>query len=116
MDSPSLQNTLNYSMSSIDDSAYRVPDLSLGLDDSSSISLSPNTPLRNTLLSPGDFSHGSGKFSGSLAGSLSYRSGAYSDRDLHAKCQRLEWELSKEKEEHEKAKKVPISLILQPIN
>jgi hypothetical protein len=116
MDSSSLQNTLNYSMSSIDDNAYRVPDLSLGGDDTSSVSLSPNTPLRNSLLSPRNFSLGSGNFSRPLGDSLSYRSGAYSDRDIYAKCQRLEWELSKEKEEHEKAKKVPIPLVLQPIN
>ena len=115
MDSFSLQNSFHRDMSSIDDDTYMAPDLSHGLDDTpSSVSLSPNTPLHNTLLSPGDFSHSSRGFSSTLGGSFN-ESGAYNS-NLHDKCQRLEWELLKEKRDNIKLRKVIHFHILQHNN
>ncbi len=113
MDSFSLQDSFHRNTSSIDDDTYMAPDLSHGLDDTpSSVSLSPNTPARNTFLSPaGDFSHGSRPFSNTLGGSF-YESGAYTS-NTQDKYQRLEWELSKEKKEHMKLRKVIHFRILQ---
>jgi hypothetical protein len=117
MESFSFQNSFDRNMSSIDDDTYMAPNLSHGLDDTpSSVSLSPNTPLHNTLLSPaGDFSHGSKNVARTLGGSLSYDSGAYSS-SLRDKCHRLECELAYEKEEHKKLRKVPRFLVSQPNN
>ena len=112
MDSLSPLDSFHRNINSIDDDTYMAPDLSHGLDDTpSSVSLSSNTPLHNSLLSPGDFSHSSGSFSGSLGGSL-YDSGAYTSSPLD-KCKRLEWELSKERKDHMKLRKVVHFLILQ---
>src|SRR5258708_17388972 len=94
---------------------YMLPDLSAGLDDSHdtfSVSQSPTTPLHNRLLSAGDISHGSRNVAGTLGGSLSYESGAYSG-NLQDRCQCLECELTYEKEEHKKLRKVPHFLISQ---
>lgn len=115
MDSFSPLSSFQPNMSSIDDDTYMAPDLSHGLDDMpSSVSRSPNTPLHNTLFSPGDFSHGSGSFSNTLGGSL-YESGAYTS-NIQDKSQRLEWELSKEKRDHMKLRKVIHFRILQHNN
>jgi hypothetical protein len=115
MDSFSLPNSFHRNMSSIDNDTYMAPDLSHGLDDSaSSVSLSPNTPLHSSLLSPGDFSHSSRGFSSTLGGSIN-ESGAYNS-NLHDKCQRLEWELLKEKRDNIKLRKVIHVHILQRNN
>jgi hypothetical protein len=108
MDSLSLRSFVHRNMSSMDNT-YTAPDLSPGLDDTSSVSLSPNTPL----LSPHELSHGSGGFSRTLGGSLSYGSGAYSS-NLQDKYQQLERQLLNEKEEHMKLRKVSRLLIFQP--
>ena len=86
-----------------------TPDLSLGLDDTSSVSQSPTTPLHNRLLSAGNISQGSKNAARTLGGPLSYELGAYSS-NLQDRCQRLEYELTYKKEEHKKLRKVPRSL------
>lgn len=109
MDPLSSLNSFHRNLSSIDDNTYMPPDLSHGLDDTlSAVSLSPNTPLNNTLLSPGDFSHSSRSLSSTLGGSFyesGKESGAYTS-SLQDRCQRLEWELLKEKGDHVKLRKV----------
>ena len=117
MDSFPLQNSFFHNMSSIND-MYMPLDLSTGLDDShdiSSVSQSPITPLHNRLLSAGNISHGSRNVVGTLGGSLSYESGAYSG-NLQDRCQHLKCELTYEKEEHKKLRKVPCFLISQSNN
>lgn len=100
----------------IDDDAYMAPDFSHGLDDTrSSVSLSPNTPLQNALLSPGDFSHNSRGFSSSLSGSF-HDSGAYTTSNIQDKYQRLQLELSKERRDHLNLRLVVYLRILQHNN
>ena len=113
MNSFSLQDSFHCNTSSIDDDTYMALNLSHGLDNMlSSVSLSPNTSARNTFLSSaGDFLHSSRAFSSTLGGSF-YESGAYTS-NTQDKYQRLEWELSKEKKEHMKLRKVIHFRILQ---
>ena len=114
MDSFSRLNSVYHNTSSINDMDM-TPDLSLILDDTSFVSQSPTTPLHNRLLSAGDFSHGSKNIARTLDGSLSYESSTYRS-NLHDRCQHLECELSYEKEEHKKLRKVPRFLVSQPNN
>jgi hypothetical protein len=114
MDSFSVWDTIFQNTNSIDDT-YMTPDLSPGLDDTSSVSQSPTTLLNNRLLSASGFSHDSRNVARTLAGSLSYESGAYSS-NLQDRCQRLECELSYKKEEHKKLRKVPRFLVSQSNN
>ena len=85
MDSFLLQNSVYHNMSSINN-AYMTPDLSHGLDDTSSVSQSPTTSLHNRLLSIGNFSHGSANASRTLGSTFSYKSSIYM-RNLQNKCQ-----------------------------
>jgi len=119
MDPLSSLNSFHPTMSSIDDDTFMAPDLSLVLDDTlSSVSLSLNTTLHNTLMSPGDFSHASRSLSSILGGSIyesGKESGAYTG-NLQDRCRQLEWALSKERGDHVKLRKVLYSRILQHNN
>src|SRR5258708_3087735 len=97
---------------------YILPNFSAELDnthDTFSLSQSPTTPLHNRLLSASDISHGSRNVAGTLGGSLSYESGTYSG-NLQNRCQCLKCELTYEKEEHKKLRKVSHFLVSQSNN
>ena len=85
------------------------------MDDTSSVSQSPTTPLYNRFYSTGDFSLGSRNISRASGGSLSCESGAYNG-SLQDRIHRIECELLNEKEEHKKLRKVSPFSIFQPNN
>ena len=89
-----------------------TPDISLGLNNTSSISQSLTTSLHNRLLSSSDFLYDSRNLACTLGGLLSYESGAYTG-SFWDRCQHLECKLLNEKEKHKKLRKVPCFLVSQ---
>jgi len=79
-----------------------TPDFSWSLDDITSTTTSPLTPLDSSLWLPDDFSSGARNVAGPPTGLFSCDSGAYTQ--IQYKCQCLEYDLLKEKEDHVSAK------------
>src|SRR5882672_1328301 len=83
-----------------------TPDFSWSLDDITSTTTSPLTPLDSSLWLPDDFSSGARNVAGPPTGLFSRDSGAYTQ--IQYKCQHLEYDLLKEKEDHNTLKFIAI--------